>query len=627
MPFKLSRTLKDTSLLNQFVIGQDLYYQYIKGEKPASEIFDTEKLAKYLAMLDLHRSYHGVIWHNQRFYYNPVISKLEPIVFDNFTETGHVKYFNTFISGHNLITVKAKNSSEFIWATVFMDSSFVTNYISYLRKYSNPDFIKTKLQEEAMMIAYYDSLIKIEFPYYNFDHEVLYKNAAGIRKELPAFEKAISGFLRDSIAPVFSEPAYTKNYSNKLAESFIKVYTEHTSDTGSLILVENYFCKDVLILGTSRGSRGMTNNIYPEIRLQKMQDTKSTDTAFMVPERSKFLYFMIEGDMNTYSVPIMAWRKPGHDTPLQQMTSTYAENYLKYFNYDPVSHTLTLKEGSHLINEPLIIPQGYTEVVFPAGSKVDIICSAPFISYSNIKIRGTAEDPVRIKSSDGTASGFTLLQAPGLSVVEHAIFDHLNTMNINGWLLTGAVTFYESDVHLFNTTFENNLCEDGLNIIRSEFIMDSCLLINTYGDALDVDFGNGKIQACTFKYLNNDAIDVSGSDVVVSNCLVESSNDKGISGGENSRLLVRDTRINQSVIGIASKDKSKLIIQNCEISDSRYGLVVFQKKPEFGPASIQANGITLSGVTTPYLIEVGSECIIDNVKIPDDQTGLAGLFY
>lgn len=142
-----------------------------------------------------------------------------------------------------------------------------------------------------------------------------------------------------------------------------------------------------------------------------------------------------------------------------------------------------------------------------------------------------------------------------------------------------------------------------------------------------MDFGNGDILHTVFNFLNNDAIDVSGSKVFVDHCEINNSNDKGISGGENSTLTITNTNIKGSVLGMASKDHSKLTLSNCQINNCRYGFVAFRKKPEFGPAHIVADNVTLVGVSVPYMIEVGSSCIVDGEARNSDHEGVADILY
>ena len=49
------------------------------GELPVAQAFDSKKLATYFALLDLLGAEHGGVWHNIRFYYDPIASRLEPV--------------------------------------------------------------------------------------------------------------------------------------------------------------------------------------------------------------------------------------------------------------------------------------------------------------------------------------------------------------------------------------------------------------------------------------------------------------------------------------------------------------------------------------------------------------------
>jgi hypothetical protein len=334
---------------------------------------------------------------------------------------------------------------------------------------------------------------------------------------------------------------------------------------------------------------------------------------------------MVKGSPETFIIPVYAWPKPGKDSPPQLLLANNKDNFRKYFIEKP-GKELHLQPGNYQLSEPLIIPAGY-KVTIAKGVQLNILNDAAFISYSAVEAIGTDQEPIVIKSSDGTANGFSVFQAPERSRIEYVIFDRLNTLDQDGWKLTGAVTFYESDVDIVYSTFQNNLCEDGLNIIRSEFILRDCYVLNTFSDALDVDFGTGSIINTEFRYLTNDGIDVSGSQIIIDNCRIMNSNDKGISGGENSKVSIRNTLVLGSAIGVASKDFSEVEIQDCEITDCKYGLVVFRKKPEFGGAKIYSNNLKLEGVETHYLVEEGSECWIDGISIRAESSNVYDLFY
>jgi hypothetical protein len=220
------------------------------------------------------------------------------------------------------------------------------------------------------------------------------------------------------------------------------------------------------------------------------------------------------------------------------------------------------------------------------------------------------------------------LQPYGKCSIENLIFKGFDAFAYEKWNLSGAFTIYEGDgVEINNVQFVDNQCEDALNLVRSSFKISDCTFEHTWGDAFDADFCTGHITDSRFVNIGNDAIDYSGSEITVSHCEIYQANDKGISGGEESHLKIEDCTIESANIGIASKDLSQLEVVNTQIASCRYGLVLLQKKPEYGPATIRISGSKIENTPEEYLIEKGSELILDGRLIFGLEKKLAKKFY
>ena len=213
----------------------------------------------------------------------------------------------------------------------------------------------------------------------------------------------------------------------------------------------------------------------------------------------------------------------------------------------------------------MVVPPGY-QAFFEAGCEIDFIRGGFFISKSPVMMMGETDDPVVIRSSDNTAMGFTVLQADDLSRLENVVFDGLNTLNYDNWILTGAVNFYESNVQVEAVEFRSNVCEDALNI-------------------------------------------------------------KGVSSGEGSKLSVRNTSVNGAVIGFASKDNSVLKLDACTAANVQYALAAYQKKPEYGPGNIDAKGFKAERINDLYIIEKFSTLMLNGTVVTGQSTKVADLFY
>ena len=83
-PFKKKRTLREPALAGMFVDGAHLMRSLQTFSPKADVTYDVRKLAMAYALCDLLGVHHGLIWHNQRWYYNPVTARLEPVIFDCF---------------------------------------------------------------------------------------------------------------------------------------------------------------------------------------------------------------------------------------------------------------------------------------------------------------------------------------------------------------------------------------------------------------------------------------------------------------------------------------------------------------------------------------------------------------
>ncbi|MBL4861812.1 MAG: right-handed parallel beta-helix repeat-containing protein, partial [Crocinitomicaceae bacterium] len=248
-------------------------------------------------------------------------------------------------------------------------------------------------------------------------------------------------------------------------------------------------------------------------------------------------------------------------------------------------------------------------LVFEAGVELDFIKGAGFISYSPVEMNGTEENPIRITSSDGTASGFTVLAPKQKSTMSHVVFSKMNTMNKNNWILTGAVTFYEAEIKIEYCTFEDNNCEDGLNLIRCNFEMSNSTVSGALSDGFDADFCTGTLTSSTFKNTGNDCIDFSGSKVKITDCIIVNAGDKGISGGEGSDLEISNCSVNGAYIGVASKDLSIVLVSNLTLVNCEYGFAAYRKKPEYGPAEIKVSSMKKNQSKHLHLLEKGSKLI------------------
>lgn len=628
-PFSFSKIKEDSAKLQQYIIAQNLLYQFKYSLKNASEIFNVEALAKFFAFADVFYARHGIIWHNLRFYYNPVLCKLEPIAYDCFSDLGLHDSKGRVIYGYFNDHKKVLDRREFYMTRyLFNDSSFASQYIKCLKEFSSVTYLDSVSKLYLPKALNFDSLVKLEFPEEKFDTAILFSNAKYVRQEVQQFEndyfkriKNNGSWSNDSLI----ERNLDTLLENQFIPNLINCYLQEVTKDSLKFLVNSNFPDTLVLLGVGKNRNIINGFIVPNPKLNP-GGTKTAEISFTIEKTTANYLFLSRKDGNEIiTKEIFSWPKPtGDDTPCQIL---FADYKLKgNSNYIVKGKDVVFSGKNIVIDEPLLIPPGY-RVNISSGTQIDIIDSAMIISYSPVFINGTKKHPVVIKSSDFTANGFTILQAKGRSELKYVSFENLNTLKYKSWTLTGALTFYESDVDLNHVTFYRNQCEDALNIVRSDFKLTNSSFNYIYGDAFDSDFSIGLVEDVKFTNIGNDAIDFSGSKIFINRTSISGAEDKGVSGGEDSHLTVKNCFIEKANIGIASKDLSTVEVVDTKIVDCNYGLVLLQKKPEYGPAEISLQNVDITNAKTEKLIEKGSVVKSNGKTIYGKELNVAARFY
>jgi len=300
---------------------------------------------------------------------------------------------------------------------------------------------------------------------------------------------------------------------------------------------------------------------------------------------------------------------------------------IAFLQIDPDQKAIIIQPGTHRLDESLILPPGY-RIRSRSGTILELANHALILSFSPLDFVGSQENPIIIRATDN-GQGLAVINTgkDHPSELRYVIFDGLTNPRQGNWELTSAVTFYQSPVTIDHCQFINNQSEDGLNIVRGEFDISHTWFADTFSDAFDADYATGCFSNCSFARCGNDALDVSGSRVDLAKIDIVNCGDKGISGGELSYIEAKDISISRSEIAIAAKDFSDISIKELALTDCRVGFALYQKKPEYGPALIDAEQVTSENILEPYLVEKGSILNIDLQKISGQREKVEDMLY
>jgi hypothetical protein len=583
--------LRHPAFFQRFQLAHHLLESFRYGELAAHEVFDVERMATYFALCDLLGSTHAAIWHNLRFYFNPVTARLEPIGFDA-NPGGKIQY----PLGANRDWM---NAHEKYKDRLFSDPVFAAAYGQALERVSADGYLETLLEDTREPLQEQLTLLYREFPWFHYSDAVFRRN-----REV----------IRSALNPIKGLHAYSYAHSDS------SLRLELGNLQGLPVQVESVVYRDSLVL-TPREPLILPPKVPATSVSYRVADfALPTNLARSVPlDHHLRVEYRLLGVSMGLSAEVFAWTRMSdliaRTDFLRQGTNVGAFDFLLV---DEEQKRITIRPGRWNIEESVIVPAGYV-VVCGQGTELVLGDGVTLLSYSRMLFQGTEDSPVVIRSRGSLGQGLVVLNVGETSVFEHVSFLGLTNPSRFGWELTGAVTFYEAPVHFSNCLFSENISEDALNVIRADFALENCVISRTSSDALDVDFGNGRITNTLFVHCGNDAIDISGSVVDVTDTRIEDVGDKGLSAGENSQLTAQNVELTRVAIGVASKDLSEVRIDGIRMLDGEVGMTLFQKKPEFGPARMTIQNLEMDGVQISHLLEAGSRLSVNGSRVKPNR--------
>jgi hypothetical protein len=197
-----------------------------------------------------------------------------------------------------------------------------------------------------------------------------------------------------------------------------------------------------------------------------------------------------------------------------------------------------------------------------------------------------------------------------------------------GWLQTGAVNFFRSDVTLVHCRFEGTVAEDALNVVSADVHLDDVTVLGTVSDAFDGDFVTGLVERSTFDGTGGDGVDFSGCDIDVRTSAFRNIGGKAISVGESGIARVADCTVESASIGLASKDGSHVTVEGLALERcTNYGLAAYVKKAVYAAPVIEARGVVFGAMGLGRCIaQTGSRLVLEGEPQPVLELDVKALY-
>lgn len=263
----------------------------------------------------------------------------------------------------------------------------------------------------------------------------------------------------------------------------------------------------------------------------------------------------------------------------------------------------TIPKGIHNISQMIVVPQNLDLIIAP-GATLNFTKGAGLFSRSPITAMGTEEMPINFKGTDW--NGMTILYSGNKpSTLSHLNVSGATGFDIFGMRFTGSINLINGHHELKKVVIENSLAEDAINLKWVTGSITDLKIVNSFSDALDVDWSKITLNKLFVNKTNNDCLDLSGGVVKAYDLELSSCHDKAISNGEANELRAKNVKISSSKIGIANKDGAVIFLEQTSIKSTRtsfdqYHSKTFYPEPEFnfvdkpdigndvGPSSLKA---------------------------------------
>ncbi len=614
---------------NNTVRGQSLLRDYIDGKLPADQVFDMALVSKWWVLTNLWGACHGAIFHNRYYYYNPVTDLLEPISFDNTPIPTNFKYCKNPIINVDPAINSLLASKEFV-NYVIEDVQFFSQ-ILFDATYEN-EFYQHQQELQQLLAADFELSRAQESIIAPLDINQLRKNLSAFLGML------VEQYDQFSNASLFTPSNDTIGHTsflelNSALYSHLRAFTFF--DEGQLRLeLKNLTLKPISINNIAFAD---TNN----------RETLAINENFVLPQytRGKDIHIKTLNidHQGIYPKQQLLIHYTYQDKPFTQVATLQFRNHPDGFEHDfftdapQISENILIDErrkriifpkGDYVVEKSYMLPRHWS-VTIMAGAKINFKEGALLKLQGPLFALGLPTEPIFINVSSnndfhsmGAWGGILVIKSQTKSLIKHTFFEGDSAIELTNrqdfYGLTGCISFYESDVDVLNTSFNAMQCEDAINIINSNFLLNHLTITNSKADAFDSDFSKGSIIDSSFTYINNDAIDVSGTNIYVNNVNFNYIGDKAISVGEKSNLKASRLDVNHAFTGIASKDLSSVVVDNAIFKEvTGTGLITYIKKTEYGPASIQCDECTFENVTAVAASQYKSNIILNGEVMLD----------
>lgn len=585
-----SKVERDTEQYELYQKAVAMMEAFRNHELSLEEVFDTNKLATYLAVKALCGS-SEFDPNDTKFYFNPVTSKLEPLGAEIHHKKRRVADW----------WVNAEDSDRSLFVDLFLGNmEFFAKYVKELERVSKKEYLDKFFKLYKEPISQISMVLQGHYKGFTFTKDDYYVNQSFMNRTLHPIKGVMAYFYDIDGKAISAHLANTEAVPMEILSLSLKNNGEET--------VLKPISKEAVLLKSKRKNDLMQySKIFFRLPSSVNWNPKWADDLFV--------NYKVIGTDNIKSTPVAKWKYLSKDKLLDSLKSTVYKSNIGEFGFLKLNEArkeITVSPGEWNLTKTLFVPRGY-KLVALGGSTLNFMNSSSIISYSPIYFEGTESNPVILQAGDDQkGGGIAVIGTEEKSYMQHVIVEGLSKPVFDGLIsFDAAINFYESEVEIRDSEFEDIESAESISITRSHFKILKCEFEETESAFLDIRFSRGLIAESNFSESSQDAINILGSFIRVKSSSISDIKNTAIVSKSYGSAILKDVNISKVKQAIISSDSSLTALENCLIKEAKVGLIALNRTNDFALSTIRANKLLSEKVDLPYLLQKGSTLSIN----------------
>jgi len=543
-----------------------------RGRLKANEVFDVERTARRLALLDLVGGHRSMDWSDVKFWFDPLAQRLEPISYES-TSAERIAQ----LAGAWRVTGPFSESDD-LHTALFKDPEIFSAYVRSLERYARKEWLDSAFTALAGALDTASATLYGEFPYKELDRSIYYANQQAIGKLLDVpkgFHAYNNGENKDTLTlalvPLESLPMQMDSVlmgdGRKLAPQ-----------------------EPVTLPCRRPGSVGAPM----EVRLL----TKS-DSALKV-------YYHIPGSSVRKELDVFPFElAPAADDEKLLAGMKPNPQDFSFVAVDDAARTITIRPGVWKLDRTLVLPAGY-RCVATWPLTLDLVDGAGIVSYAALAWKGSEEQRIRIVSSDSSSSGVHVISVPEPSTISFTEFSHL-TRRMGKHGRGGDLSFHASPLELTGCAFRGS-ARRLLGITMAKASITDCAFSGG-ADQLEAGAAQVNLLRCVFDGAQDDGISADGGMVTVKDTELRGVAGIALKGEKGARISADGLRVAKCREALEGREGAKLAIANSSVSDVDVAAEAKKYEMRYGPVRIDLDKVTITNAKQRY--KRGPESVIN----------------